>query len=345
MLASRDRNAIAERLAAAQRRVAELEAELVRRALAGPSRGQRVTLPAFRPSSRSTCERPSATGRPLSVALLDVDGFGRLNLRAGLRRPATASCPPPGRSALSARTGDLVCRLAADEFAMRLADLAAPAAEELLGGVLVALEELQTPDVRGISGVHRRRRDDRRAQRRRRCWPRPARRSSRARQAGGGRVAIFPARSTPSRGRRRATPTSSRRWPRRLRSATATRASTRSRSSTWTAGSPSRSALAAEEVERDPHRGPAARHRQGRRARRDPAQAGAARRPRVGDHAPAPGDRRAHHARDPRHGPDREASSATSTSAGTGAGIPTGSPARRSRSAPASSSPATPTTR
>ena len=54
-----------------------------------------------------------------------------------------------------------------------------------------------------------------------------------------------------------------------------------------------------------PHRGAASRHRQGRRPRRDPPQARAAGRPRVGDHAPAPGHRRADPARDPGSGRDR----------------------------------------
>jgi diguanylate cyclase (GGDEF)-like protein len=126
VLATHDRNALAERLAAAQQRVAELEAELSRRSLRDPVAASAMTLPAFRTQLEMDMHQAQRAGRPLSVALVDLDGFGRLNLRlgyaAGDRVLAAAS------DLLSARTGGLVCRIAADGFAVRLADLAAPAA-------------------------------------------------------------------------------------------------------------------------------------------------------------------------------------------------------------------------
>ena len=90
----------------------------------------------------------------------------------------------------------------------------------------------------------------------------------------------------------------------------------------------------------------AARHRQDRGARRDHQQARPARRRRVGDHedphdrgrADAPAGRRPALAAS-------ASSSAPRTSAGTAAATPTAWPARRSRSPPASSRPATPSTR
>ena len=91
-------------------------------------------------------------------------------------------------------------------------------------------------------------------------------------------------------------------------------------------------------------RGAPARHRQDRHLRRDPAQAGAADPRGVGDHAEPPGDRPA----DPREHPvpaRRDPGGATiTTSAGTAPGIRSGSPARPSRWAPASSRSPTPST-
>ena len=72
---------------------------------------------------------------------------------------------------------------------------------------------------------------------------------------------------------------------------------------------------------------------------------GAARRRRVGVHAPPHDHRRAHPRRRARAARRSPRSCARATSAGTAAATPTGSPARRSRSARASSPSATPSTR
>ena len=91
-------------------------------------------------------------------------------------------------------------------------------------------------------------------------------------------------------------------------------------------------------------RGRAARHRQGRRPRRDPAQARPARRGRLEpSSASTRSSASASSARPRRCGP-WGASCAPATSAGTAAATPTAWPARTSRSARASCSPATPGT-
>ena len=71
----------------------------------------------------------------------------------------------------------------------------------------------------------------------------------------------------------------------------------------------------------------AARHRQARDPRRDPQQARPARRRRVGVHAPAHADRRAHPRRGAGAARRRPSSCARATSAGTATATPTGSPA------------------
>ncbi len=183
------------------------------------------------------------------------------------------------------------------------------------------------------AGRHARRPPDRR-RRRPRARPRAGRR--RAPRSRSRRV-----RRTPTR----PTPRSSRRWPARCSSATATPASTpievveMARSVAGTLG------LDAVEVEHVAMAAQPARHRQGRDARPHPAQARPARRGRVGADARAPGHRRAHPARDPRHGRRRQDRAPRARALRRRPATPTAWPARRSRSAAASSSPATPTAR
>ncbi len=149
MLASRDRTTLAERLSAAQRRVGELEAELSRRALRDPVAPAALTLPAFRTQLEMDMRQAQRAGRPMSVALIDLDGFSRLNLRVGFA--AGDRVLAVAAEMLAGHTGGLVCRIGADSFAVRLADMHASSAEKLLGSVLVALEELRTAEVRGMS--------------------------------------------------------------------------------------------------------------------------------------------------------------------------------------------------
>ncbi|MGI9019921.1 MAG: bifunctional diguanylate cyclase/phosphohydrolase [Solirubrobacterales bacterium] len=149
MLASRGRTALAERLAAAQRRVGELEAELSRRSLRDPVAPMALTLPAFRAQFEVDIQQALRASRPLSVALVDLDGFSRLNLRAGYA--AGDRVLAAAAEMLAAETGGTVCRVAADSFAVRLVNASAEDAEKLLGRALVALEALQTAEVRGIS--------------------------------------------------------------------------------------------------------------------------------------------------------------------------------------------------
>ena len=92
-------------------------------------------------------------------------------------------------------------------------------------------------------------------------------------------------------------------------------------------------------------RGDAPRRGQGGHPERDPQQARPARRGRVEDHARAPRDRRADPAAHARAGRDRAAGAPRARALGRRAATPTAWPARRSRSAAGSSSPATRTTR
>ena len=92
-------------------------------------------------------------------------------------------------------------------------------------------------------------------------------------------------------------------------------------------------------------RGRTTRRRQGRHPRRDPAEGRSTDRRRVGVRARAHPDRRPDHQRRTRVDPRGEARRSSHTNAGTAPAIPTDSSRTRSRSAPASSPPATPSLR
>jgi diguanylate cyclase (GGDEF)-like protein len=148
VLASRDRSGLAERLTAAQRRIAELESELARRPLRDPVVPAALTLPAFRAQVEMDMRQARRAARPLCLALVDLDGFARLNRRvgygAGDRLLAAVA------ELLMARTGQPVCRVAADEFAVALPECDSAEAKELMAGILLALEELRTVDLLGV---------------------------------------------------------------------------------------------------------------------------------------------------------------------------------------------------
>jgi diguanylate cyclase (GGDEF)-like protein len=148
VLASRERDALAARLADARQRIAALETEASRRALRDSVVGAALTLPAFRAQLEMDVARARRMNRSLCVARVDLDGFARLNLRAGYsagdRLLATTA------ELLAARFGGLVCRVAADEFAVRV-EASASASGAAFEDVLVELEGLELGDGRGVT--------------------------------------------------------------------------------------------------------------------------------------------------------------------------------------------------
>ncbi|HYU14565.1 MAG TPA: GGDEF domain-containing protein, partial [Candidatus Acidoferrum sp.] len=117
---SRDRNNLSEQLAAARRRISELEAELSHLQQRDPLTKSLLSLVAFRTQLELDVARAHRYGNPLSVALLDIDGFRHLNLERGY---------PAGDAVLVAvgrmigertRVHDLACRVGGDEFALLL---------------------------------------------------------------------------------------------------------------------------------------------------------------------------------------------------------------------------------
>src|SRR5690242_19299018 len=80
---ARDGNSLADQLAATRQRIAELEGRLSQLEHRDPLAGNLLSLRAFRTQLELDVARADRYGRPLSIALLDVDRFRQLNLEHG----------------------------------------------------------------------------------------------------------------------------------------------------------------------------------------------------------------------------------------------------------------------
>ena len=131
-------------LAAAQARIAELETEIARLSARDPLVSSLLTLPAFRAQLELDVQRAHRYGRPLAVAVLDIDRFRQLNMSRGLRASATWSWPPSAQLlAASTRAHDLACRAGGDEFILLLPETPVDEAQAVLERILVDLEALE----------------------------------------------------------------------------------------------------------------------------------------------------------------------------------------------------------
>ena len=335
-------------LAAARARIAELETEIARLSARDPLVPTLLTLPAFRAQVELDVQRAQRYSRPLSLAVLDIDDFRRLNMARGLRRRGTwswrasANCwrrAPAPTTWLAGPAGD-------EFFLLLPGDRGRRGASGRLDGSSSTSKPLKP----ATSAASRLRSASRRCSKGDTVdalLGHAQNALALARAEGGGRVHVSDAASEAGAG---AGPVGA------SADVVAALAQALEERDQYT-GEHSESvvdltarvaealALRRRRGQDDPQRGAAARHRQGRDPRRDPPQARPARRARVGGHAPAPGDRRAHPARDPGHGRGRADRPPRARALGRRRAIRTNSSARRSRSARGSSSPATPTTR
>jgi diguanylate cyclase (GGDEF)-like protein len=146
----RDRNSLAEQLAAARQRISELEAMLGRLEHRDPVTGSLLSLRSFRAQLELDVARADRYGRPLSVAVLDVDGFRQLNLEHGYAAGDAILAGLGHVISERTRMNDLACRTGGDEFAILFGETGAPEAVEAVQRILLDLEDLEIGPVRGL---------------------------------------------------------------------------------------------------------------------------------------------------------------------------------------------------
>jgi diguanylate cyclase (GGDEF)-like protein len=151
VFASRENSKLAEELAAAKARIAELEGELLRASSRDTISSELLTLRAFRTQLELDVQRAQRYDRPLAVAMLDIDGFRQFNLKHGYGAGDKVLAGVGGAIAAATRTNDLACRLGGDEFAILFPETEHTGANEAVARILVALEDLDAGGVRGHS--------------------------------------------------------------------------------------------------------------------------------------------------------------------------------------------------
>lgn len=142
---------MSEQLAAARQRVTELEAELSRLEQRDPLTQSLLSLSAFRTQLELDVARAHRYGRPLAVALIDIDRFRHLNLQHGYAAGDAVLVAVGGLIAERTRVHDLACRTGGDEFALLLPETGAQAALEAIERILLELEGVEAEGVRSVS--------------------------------------------------------------------------------------------------------------------------------------------------------------------------------------------------
>jgi diguanylate cyclase (GGDEF)-like protein len=142
---------MSDQLAAARQRVGELEGKLSHLEQRDPLTGSLLSLTAFRTQLELDVARAHRYGRPLTVALLDVDRFRHLNLEHGYAAGDSVLIAVGRLIAERTRVHDLACRIGGDEFALLLPETGTASALGAIERILVELEDLETREVRGIS--------------------------------------------------------------------------------------------------------------------------------------------------------------------------------------------------
>ncbi len=140
-----------QELAAAHRRLGELEARVTQLATRDGLVPELLTLRAFRAQLETDLKRAQRNGDSLCLALVDIDGFRALNLRHGYATGDKVLAAVASVLRTQTRAGDLVCRTGGDEFVLLFARASAPAAIAVLERILAILETLEAGAVRGLS--------------------------------------------------------------------------------------------------------------------------------------------------------------------------------------------------
>ena len=151
MFSSRERDNLAAELTASRRRVAELEAELARRASHDPVAGGLLTLRAFRVQFELDLERSRRYERPMTVAMVDIDRFRYINLKHGYGTGDAVLAAVGEAITACTRFNDLTCRVGGDEFAILFPETEPAGVMDAVGRLLVSMEGIEAGGVRGVS--------------------------------------------------------------------------------------------------------------------------------------------------------------------------------------------------
>ncbi len=110
-----------------------------------------MTLGAFRVQLDLDVQRAHRYGRPLALAMIDIDRFRHLNLKRGYAAGDQVLKATGELLARSTRAHDLVCRAGSDEFILMLPETDVVEAEEALDRFLKDLEGVEAGGEHGVA--------------------------------------------------------------------------------------------------------------------------------------------------------------------------------------------------
>jgi diguanylate cyclase (GGDEF)-like protein len=135
----------------AHKRIAELGAGLSRSATRDQLTESLLTLRAFRAQLELDVQRAHRYRRPLSVAIIDIDGFRNINLNHGYGTGDQVLVAVSSVISQMTRAHDLACRMGGDEFAVLLPETGSSDAHQAIERILIGLEDVVAGPVRGVS--------------------------------------------------------------------------------------------------------------------------------------------------------------------------------------------------
>jgi diguanylate cyclase (GGDEF)-like protein len=149
MRGNREKEDLQQRLEAACRQIASLQAQLQQQTGRDPLTGM-LELTPFMNSVHHELGRAGRYGRPVSVVRIDIDDFEAVNIQhgrsAGDRVLAAAARMIAGQT----RAQDVSCRVAGDQFALLLPETDAAGAAVCAERILGVLERLSAEGVEGL---------------------------------------------------------------------------------------------------------------------------------------------------------------------------------------------------
>jgi diguanylate cyclase (GGDEF)-like protein len=148
MRGTREKEEMQQRLEAACRQIASLQAQLAQQAGRDPLTGV-LELTPFMNSLDQELSRAARYGRPVAVVRIDIDNFEAVNLQFG-RAAGDRVLAAAARIVSQARAQDIVCRVAGDQFALLLPETDAAGAAVCAERILGVLERLSAEGVEGL---------------------------------------------------------------------------------------------------------------------------------------------------------------------------------------------------
>jgi diguanylate cyclase (GGDEF)-like protein len=149
MRGSKEKDELQQRLEAASRQIAALQAQLQQQAGRDPLTGM-LELTPFMNALGQELGRAGRYGRPVAVVRIDIDNFEAVNIQLGRQVGDRVLAAAAKLVAGQTRAQDIACRVAGDQFALLLPETDAAGGAVCAERILGVLERLSAEGVEGL---------------------------------------------------------------------------------------------------------------------------------------------------------------------------------------------------